>query len=331
MDLVRSAILAANAHDSQPWLFRLTPSSVDIYANTNRNLGTIDPLRREMYISLGCALENLLLAAQAKGLTPSLTLMPSASDPMYVAHVDLSPRQFTNSPLYSAIPRRHTNRYAYDTSRPVTSPTLSAMTALIDVPEVTVVWLTSAVDMKSFSDLTIMATKAFIADPQQSADDFEWYRNDWHQLQAMKDGLTADAAGLPPLTDTLAKIVPISAVEEEQAWLNQTRVAVTTAAAYGILTVTDAQDMSQKLEAGRIYERMHLWATTEGLAMQPLNYVLERIDRESTAGLAPDFTQALTALLPNTTMQAVMPFRIGYPTQQALESPRIPAEEVVET
>jgi hypothetical protein len=75
LDLVRAAILAANAHDSQPWLFKLGANNIDLYANTVRNFGTIDPFRREMYISLGCALENLLLAAHARGLAPTLTLM----------------------------------------------------------------------------------------------------------------------------------------------------------------------------------------------------------------------------------------------------------------
>jgi nitroreductase len=330
LELVEAAVLAANAHDSQPWLFELGASTVDLYANSSHNLGAIDPLLREMYVSLGCALENLMLAAPANGLTPSLTLMPDPADQSHVAHIDLSVGQTIISPLYSEIPKRHTNRYPYDTSRPVTSQTLSAMTALIDVPEVNVVWLTSAADMKSFADLTIMATEAFIADPQQVATDFSWYRQDWSQLQTLKDGITPDAAGLPPITDTLSKIVTISAAQDEQAWLSQTEnVALATAAAYGVLNISDAQDSSQELEAGRIYERMHLWATMNGLAMQPLNATLERRDREQSAGLAPVITQGLAGLLPDTYLQAVMPFRIGYPTQEAPLSPRIPAEQVL--
>jgi hypothetical protein len=111
--------------------------------------------------------------------------------------------------------------------------------------------------------------------------------------------------------------------------LSQTQdVAVATAAAYGILNISDAQDLSQTLEAGRIYERMNLWATMNGLAMQPLNATLERRDREQSAALAPEITQGLAALLPETYLQAVMPFRIGYPSQEAPASPRISAEQV---
>ncbi len=329
LDLVRAAILAANAHDSQPWLFRLGPDHVDLYADPARNLGSIDPLRREMYISLGCALENLLLAAQAKGLTPTLTLMPDRANETHVARVDLSKGQPKISPLYTAIPNRHTNRGPYDTGRPVSSQTLLAMAALIDEPEIGVVWFTSDADKKTFADLTIRATEAFIADSQQADDDFAWYRNDWHQLQALKDGITIDASGIPPLLRAAAKIIPVSRQQDDQGWLDNTRdIQVATAAAFGTLVVRDKQDYSQRIKAGRIWERMHLWATTQGLAVQPLNQIVERAEREQSAGLAPEFTRALTALVPDTNRLALMPFRIGYPTTEALESPRRPAEKV---
>ncbi|MCP4414668.1 MAG: hypothetical protein GY808_19095 [Gammaproteobacteria bacterium] len=53
--LVRAGILAANPHNTQPWLFRVTESSIEIYADTSRHLGTMDVYMREMHIGLGCA------------------------------------------------------------------------------------------------------------------------------------------------------------------------------------------------------------------------------------------------------------------------------------
>ncbi|MGB6479488.1 MAG: twin-arginine translocation signal domain-containing protein, partial [Candidatus Sulfotelmatobacter sp.] len=37
--LVRAAILAASPHNTQPWLFKLTSSSIDLYVDTSRNVG----------------------------------------------------------------------------------------------------------------------------------------------------------------------------------------------------------------------------------------------------------------------------------------------------
>ena len=84
----------------------------------------------------------------------------------------------------------------------------------------------------------------------------------------------------------------------------------------------DKHDVIQRIKAGRIWQRMHLWATTQGLAVQPLNQVVERAEREEAGGSAPEFAPALAALVPEPDREALMPFRIGYPTAEALASPR---------
>jgi hypothetical protein len=43
---VRAAILAANPHNSQPWLFQVTPSQINLFADRLRNIGAIDPFLR---------------------------------------------------------------------------------------------------------------------------------------------------------------------------------------------------------------------------------------------------------------------------------------------
>jgi hypothetical protein len=115
----------------------------------------------------------------------------------------------------------------------------------------------------------------------------------------------------------------------QRGWLDATRDRhVATAAAYGLVAVRDAADPAQRLGAGRRYQRLHLAATVQGLAMQPLNQVLERADRERTAGLDATFGRAMAALTP-AGWETLMPFRVGYPTGQPGLAPRRPAEEVI--
>src|SRR5271166_114515 len=75
--LVDAAILAANAHNTQPWLFCIHPDRIDLYADESRNLGAMDPFRRELRISLGCALENLCLVARAQAYTAQIAIVAS--------------------------------------------------------------------------------------------------------------------------------------------------------------------------------------------------------------------------------------------------------------
>jgi hypothetical protein len=329
LDLVRAAVLAASAHNTQPWVFRISPEGIDLIAITSRNIGAVDPLRREMYISLGCALENLVLAARASGHSPTVTVLPRADDPIHAARVTLGTGQPDISSLYRAIPGRHTHRGRYE-RRAVPPDVMTAIERLADVPEVKVIWWTGSGAMKAFGDLTVRATEALAADAEQAADDYRWFRGRWREIQRHRDGITMDATGLPFAIRTLAKVLPDSPGQYRAGFVRSTRdTHVATAAAFGALVVRNPLDNVQRIQAGRVWQRIHLWATTQDVAMQPLNQAVERAEREQTAGLRPEFGAALEQLLPERGWSAVMPFRIGYPTAVALKSPRRRAADVV--
>jgi nitroreductase len=329
VNLIRAAILAANAHNTQPWLFTVTDDRIELHADMSRTIGAMDPLLREMHISLGCAVENLTLAGPSNGIATAVTLLPDPADATHIATIALTWVPATRSTLFDAIADRHTNRSGYDTSRPVSAAQRDTLSALVDVPGTQLVWFSTATEKRAFGDLTIRATKAIIADPQQAADDFRWYRSDWHDIQSDKDGITIDPSGQSPLIRAVSKLLPTTQEQANDGWLTGTRdTQVPTAAAFGAIVVTDPRDNLQRLRAGRIWQRMHLTATAAGLAMQPLCQIPERIDREASANLPPDFTTAMAALLPPGT-HPVMTFRVGYPTVAAPLSPRRPAADVI--
>jgi hypothetical protein len=332
MSLVGAAILAANAHDSQPWVFRIAPDQIDLFASTGRSMGAMDPLGREMYLSLGCALENLVLAAKAHGYGAVVRLMPTPGDPTHVAGVAIAPGPTELSALYDAIPGRHTNRAAYRTDRPVAPTLLDEIGALADAPDVSLAWLSTDEEKALFSRLTIEATAAIIVDADQARDDFAWYRQDRAEIDRRRDGITMDAGGLGDIQRVLVRLLPPSSqATMQQGWLDATRDRqVSTAAAFGIVTVRDATDQRQRLMAGRLLQRIHLYATTKGLALQPLNQIFERADREASAKLAPVFTEAADGLSPDG-WRGVTAFRIGYPESAASASPRRPVQDVIRT
>ena len=331
LNLVRAAILAANPHNSQPWLFHVTQTQIDLFSDRRRNLGTVDPFLIEMHIGLGCALENLLLAAAANGYITQVTLSPDASDETLVARIGLAPGSAPVSALYNMIPLRHTNRYPYDTGRPVTTETLDALSALGDDADVRVFWFASAQQRKPVGNLLVEAAHAFVADKAQDVvDTGTWWRGTWQDIQQHRDGITLDAAGLPDLTRAIGKMLPsVSVEQQDSSFLQNTAEQVKTAGAFGLLAIHNRQDRTQQLRAGRVWERMHLWATTEGLAMQPLNQATERASREVVLGITPHFGDALHSLVGDAAWQTILTFRIGYSTHEGLRSPRRAVNDVV--
>lgn len=331
--LVSAAILAANAHNTQPWLFRVGESCIDLFADTSRHIGAVDPFLREMYISLGCALENLLLAARVNGYAYRLTLMPDRANPAHAATVDLAPGSQSDderpggeaSPLYEAIPNRHTNRHAYDTSRALPLGVLDALEALGDgESRVKVFWFATEAQRYKVADLLVAAAKAINADNEQSRDNLlAWLRIDQDAIRRHRDGLTLNTMGISTVAVVAAKMLPKPSLRSaEEAWLEGETRQTQTAGAFGILAIRDYQDDAQRMRLGKLWQRMHLWMIKEGLAAQPMNQLHERADREEQLGIEPRFGDALQDLIGDTSWRAAFTFRLGYPTEQAPASPR---------
>lgn len=319
-----AAILAASPHNTQPWALRVTAEQIDVLADLGRNLGAMDGLRRELHIGLGCAVENLVVAARALGRAPEVSLLPDEADPTLVARVRLTPAPRAKGALFDAIRQRHTNRGEYlDGGAP---PGLEAsLRALVDDPAVGLTFLAGAEERARFHEGTIAATEAIVADRAMLDASHVWYRHTEADIERHRDGTTLDASGNGATLRFFGKMVSHpSAKTGGDYWLAATREREATASAYVLLSTTKRDDRAAQLRVGRVFQRIHLWATAEGLALQPQNQMPERQDREQVLGLAPRFGATLADITGRSASGVQMSFRIGVPWDEALESPRRP-------
>ena len=67
-DLIRFATLAPNSHNTQAWRFAAAPGRITIHPDFTRRTPVVDPDDHHLFASLGCAAENLALAAAARGM-----------------------------------------------------------------------------------------------------------------------------------------------------------------------------------------------------------------------------------------------------------------------
>ncbi len=325
---VAAAILAASPHNTQPWIFDVGGRAIDLYVDPSRSTGAVDPFGREQYVGLGCAVENLVLGCRARGLRPDVTLLPDGAAETRVAHVALSDGPAQPTRLYDAIGDRHTNRGPYD-GRPVPAERLAALVDASDLPGLAVQWIADPAPRAALGALLIDAATALVADEQQSTDGFVWFRSSNDEIQRHRDGLVLDGQGVSPLVLGIAKLLPASSrTDGDRFWVDQTRTVHTaTAAAYGVITTTLPDDRRIQLDAGRLLQRIHLTATAEGLALQHMNQITERIDREAATGAAPSFAPRFAELLPEGS-RPLLTFRVGYPVRAARPTPRRSVAEV---
>jgi hypothetical protein len=328
---VAAAILAANPHNTQPWIFHVTADRIQLFADPTRRAGTLDALDREHHIGLGCALENLVLAAAARGFRATVTLLPDTTDSTHVADVALTAGPQESSRLHDAIGDRHSNRGPY-TATPVPANVIGKLDSVsAGLDGVTVRWFAVPTELAALGALIIDATQAIVDDEQQSKDSFAWFRNNRDDIDAYMDGLTLDAQGLSPLVLAMGKILPATTrTAGDNFWLDQTRTVHTaTAAAYGVITVANPDDPVRQLIGGRLLQRIHLTATVHGLGMQHMNQITERIDRDADLAQPAKFASAMDALLAQPDRHALSTFRIGHPVRAGRLSPRRPVSQVI--
>lgn len=331
--------LASNPHDSQPWLFRIGDGSIDLLADRRRQMPVVDPFGRELTIGLGCAIENMVIASQGLGLAASVTLLPEAAPaetmmPDHVARLVFTPTPVpaTPSPRYAAIGARHTHRGAYARQELLPMAALKALNSLQPAEGVGLILYPAGNALgRRFIAGTVAATEAFIATPALSADSARWFRQTRAAIDQHRDGIAITSGGRPDWQVRAAMALPdFDAASIDQAWLTDTReVHCATAPVFGAIRVVRRDDPRLLLEAGRLWQRLHLEATALGLAAQPLNQMMEMADQEARQGTPAHFMNELNILLHGAEGHIIFGFRLGRPLAPAVPSPRRPLANVL--
>jgi hypothetical protein len=235
--------------------------------------------------------------------------------------------------LFHAIPNRHTNRGPYRANQAVGAESLHRLADLATDETVRAVFVEDRHARGELGALIVAATERIVGDPHMSADSARWFRTGRRDIAAHRDGVTVDTAGVSPLVIAASKLLlDMDAWSADRYWLAITReTQVPTAPVLGMLLVRDRLDMRAAIQAGRAWQRLHLAATVEGLAAQPLNQPVECIDRDAMLGSADGFGPAIAKIAGMPGWEPTFLFRLGVAERAARASPRRALEEVLRT
>lgn len=302
--LLNYAILAPSSHNSQPWKFNVTNDSILVFADESRWLQVADADKRELYISLGCALENLIVAADHFGYNSTVTYLPGEKD--LAAMVTLKP-EFSSSAdprLFPAILSRQTNRNLYE-PRAISESDLEIMNNLCSDADISVFVTSDLAIKKSFQDLTVQANGI-----QYSDADFKSELGHWIGQGVM--GPRGVQATIAQLAVVFLDVGP-EQTEKDAQLINSTPYL-------GFISAANNDSLSS-VKAGRVLERFWLCATALGISLQPMSQALETAQTKGN----------LSSLLPvQSSMREVQQvLRLGYGQPDSEHSTRRPLEDVM--
>lgn len=115
--VIECAELAPSVHNTQPWTWRVSGSTLEVRADRDRSLAVLDPRGRELTISCGAAIEFAYAAVRGLGWECSVDQLPDPADPDLLATLQIGSRRAAEPAereVYEAIPRRYTDRGSYE-------------------------------------------------------------------------------------------------------------------------------------------------------------------------------------------------------------------------
>lgn len=278
--LVHVATLAANSHNTQPWRFTVTQDCIVVRIDPERRCPVVDPEDRHVIASLGCAMENMVVAGPALGVE----VEPHFDPEHRVATARLSPIEPRAAPLLAAIAERQSSRCPYR-PKPLPAADLEALVAAVDLPGVRGHVFHTPSDLAQLTDLVVRAHQQQARDPAFVAELGTWIRFNRRDAERTGDGLYSGATGNPDLPTGLGRAAfpwffhPRLSTRPVRAQMHGTAVAF-------VLTV-DPDEPRSWFAVGRVAQRLQLVATTRGIRSSFMNQPVEvaSIRRELTARL----------------------------------------------
>ncbi len=272
-DLIYYATLAPSGHNTQPWKFSVNNNVVRIYPDFDRILPVVDGDNHALYISLGCALENLVISAKQEGLASRVDYFPEDETKECLRMTLTDENTQKEKELFEAIPERQSNRSMYDEQK--IPP--AEIEKLLQAKEYDTVYIktfdTNGKDIEPIIELVREACKIQFNDRQFVEELISWIRFTKKEIRTKKDGLTAEVMGFPYIPRWLGHIILKTFIKpESEAEKTEKQIR---SSSYLFLFVCKRNDKRHWVDIGRSFQRIVLKATSLGISHSHLNMPCE--------------------------------------------------------
>ena len=293
------AILAPNPHNRQPWMVELVEEdTVILHRDSERNLPETDPFDRQIFIGLGCFLEQMTVAATMNKLSVTHELFPEGeTGPVAISTFA---KGTETDPLSQQILARRSCKepFSPEAVSQEDADALNAYATLVQGDE----------EVARLRQLTIDAWRVEAMTHRTMRESVDLMRFGKAEINANPDGIDMGGAFLEAMH--MAGIVtpetlldPASTGFKEgqksyEAMLNATP-------AYAVLT-SPTNTREDQIDAGRRWLRLNLATTGRAMSLHPVSQALQEFPE-----MAEHYQAAHTLLAePGHTVQ--MLGRLGY-------------------
>lgn len=275
-DIFHYASLAPSSHNIQPWKVRIIDNSnFEITIDTSRTLRAVDPDMREVYISMGTFLENLLQAAESYGYKCSYTIKTEGSFLISLKMEKSKDPSAINNENLKRIALRRTLRKNY-LSKPVPDSIIRDIFAedydnILYFPQ-------PSMQSKLIADATLSANSIQVNNNASQKELSEWIR--WSNSDAKKhmDGLTPATMEIDGLSGFFVRTFYDKENVMSEGFKKQTLGLVKEQldqSGNWIIITTKDNSAPSLINTGMIYERAMFRIREHNIAFHPMSQAIE--------------------------------------------------------
>jgi hypothetical protein len=310
--LIRYAILAPSGHNTQPWKFRINKNTIEIWADKERRRSGVDPDDRELYISLGCAITNLEVAAKYFGMIFEKKEVDGTNEAAAIFKFKEGKINGEKG-LFGALTKRRVNREEYD-GRLIPPGVLRKLEKEDDQNNGAKIMVINQKKIKDDLAKLVEKSDRVWFKSKELVDEMEYWLQD--DLNYSKDGLPSGVLNLYKLAVEVKYLISRDSESVKEKASRDRKLIEKAAAVVVIWTKNDNRE--EWIKAGELYEKLALMTTENNIQSAFFNTVVElktqRKKLEKTLGI-----KGRVQLL----------LRLGYAKKEVSHSPRREVEAVL--
>jgi len=271
LKIIKYAAKAPSGHNTQPWRFKTGDDTITVLPDFTRALPVVDADNHALYISLGCALENLVIAANEFNFKTNFEFTGEESNPQI--EVKLSAAPVTDkSGLFDYIVKRQVTRSKF---KPEKVPENLLNELFYKTEGVLVKLFLTEEETDSLTPYIIEGNNLQFGNKAFVNELVSWLRFSEKEAMARGDGLWSASLGLPGTGRFIGSIVMknfVSAGSEEK----RLRKLIRASAGFALFMV-EKNDPYHWIKLGQAFQQFGLRATKYQVSHSHLNMPCEEM------------------------------------------------------
>lgn len=267
--MIEQATKAPSGHNTQPWLFRICEDSIEIHPDNRKTLHVVDRNRREMFVSLGCATENLCIAAESIGYASKVNVSEEG-----VISIKLHPTDHQKkSSLSGQIAERQTNRSIYN-GKQIPEEVIRELLTLEREEYIGIYcWQKQSIEFNKIRDYVLVGNKIQMSDSHFKNELKSWMRFNKRDEQQTLDGLSYAVFGAPNLPKWVSRLIMGACLTPGMQ--NKSDEKKVNSSSHVVLFTVKNDSIPEWIQLGRALEHFLLKTTEAGIATAFINQPCE--------------------------------------------------------